>query len=311
MEYIWFVEFTFAGDGQLQQCRVSPHFPSRGQTITDNVLCALADIDRCSTLAELVRTSPTAGFVLLSRYVDTLATIHKLPLTPLQLVQEDGQPLDLGRVQILAQGQHSLVLQASPESGFVIKVSHTSLIDRERRMHSLVDGASVHLRKMMAGPCGYGTVQGAGDGLAFLSLEGVGTPFRATHVSTNAALASLWEQASHGLDAMHGKRVLHRDVKPSNMIIIHGALQLNDFDVACELDAEREITQLQVGTKDFHSPKLADKWRTRDDWLGLALAFLSLRMPFPFADKRVALQQALHLDWVPATMKQRISECYQ
>lgn len=311
MEYIWFVEFTFSGDGQLQQCRVSPHFPSRGQTITDNVLCALADIDRCSTLAELVSSSPTAGFVLLSRYVDTLAAIHQLPLAPLQLVQADGHPLDVERVQILAQGQHSLVLQASPESRFVIKISHSSLIDRERRMHSLVDGASVHLRKMTVGPGGYGTVQGAGDGLAFLLLEGVGVPFRATHVSTDAALASLWEQASHGLAAMHEKRVLHRDVKPSNMIIIHGSLQLNDFDVACELDAEREVAQLQVGTKDFHSPKLADKWRTRDDWLGLVLAFLSLRMPFPFADKRAALQRARELDWVPSSMKQRITECYQ
>jgi hypothetical protein len=311
MEYVWFVEFDFASDGQLLRCRVSPHFPFRGSSITGNVLCALAGLEMCSTLAELLDSSPTAGFSLLSRYTDTLASIHALPITPLQLLQADGQVLDLSQAQILAQGQHSLVLLSSPASGSVVKISRASLVDRERRIHSLVDGASPHLRKMVAGSGGYGVVQGAGDGLAFLLLDGVGTPFAASHVSSDAALASLWQQAAHGLDAMHAKRVLHRDVKPSNMILLHGALLLNDFDIACELHAERELEQLQVGTQDFHSPRLADKWRTRDDWLGLALAFLSLRMPFPFADKQAALEQALQLGWVPAGMKQRIQDCYK
>ena len=45
--------------------------------------------------------------------------------------------------------------------------------------------------------------------------------------------------------------------------------------------------------------------------MSLVLSFLSLRFPFPFADKRAALQQALELNWVPLSMKRRIEECYK
>jgi hypothetical protein len=311
MEYIWFVEFDFAADGQLQQCRVTPHFPVKGATITDNVLCPLAAIDTSERLADLLTPSPTPGFVLLSRYTDTLAQIHALPLSPLQLRTEAGTILDLSQVQILAAGQHSLVLLPSPASNCVIKISLRALIDRERRVHEVVDGSSANLRKMIAGPGGYGVVSGCGDGLAFLILDGLGSPFAASHAATDAAFASLWEQARAGLLAMHNKRVLHRDVKPSNMIIVHGALLLNDFDIACSLDDERELQLVQVGTRDFHSPKLKDKWRARDDLLALVLSFLSLRMPFPFANKQGALDQARELAWIPPSMKACIEQCYK
>jgi len=311
MEYIWFIEFNFTADGRLLRCRVAPFFPCRGQSIMENVLCPLVGIDSCGMLVDLLDPAPTAGFVLLSRYVDTLATLHSLPITPLELRTDDGQVLNMEQAQILAHGQHSLVLLPSPHSNFVVKISRNSLIDRERRIHSLVDGSSLYLRKMVAGTGGYGVVKGAGEGLAFILLDSVGTPFTATDASSDAALASLWDQASDALDAMHRKHILHRDVKPSNMILIHGSLLLNDFDVACELESEWEIAQVQVGTKEFHSPRLVDKWRIRDDWLSLALSFLSLRMPFPFADKRQALQQALQLTWVPVAMKRRIQDCYK
>jgi hypothetical protein len=296
-------------DGQLQQCRVAPHFPSRGQSIADNVLCSLLRIDTSDTLLDLLDSAPSTGFTLLSRYVDTLATLHALPITPLQLVTADDKVLDLGRAQILAQGQHSLVLLLTPDSKFVVKISRTSLIDRERRVHGLVDGSSPHLRKMVAGAGGYGEVKGAGPGLAFLLLEGVGDPFAASHAASDASLANLWEQAASGLTALHQKRVLHRDCKPANMILIHGALLLNDFDIACEFNDETLLKQVTVGTKEYRSPRLSDRWRERDDWLGLALSFLSLRVPFPFANKQASLQNALTLPWVPRRMKERIEEC--
>ena len=311
MEYIWFVEFSFAADGQLLQCRVAPRFPAQGQSITDNVLCPLSNIDSCDTLADLLDTAPSPGFQLLSRYVDTLASLHSLPFTALQLIADDGTVMDLSQVQILAQGQHSMVLLPSPASNFVIKISLSSLIDHERRIHSLVDGTSNHLRRMAAGSSSYGKVNGVGDGLAFLKLEGVGNPFIASDAASDAAFVSLWEHARDGLAGMHARRILHRDVKPSNMIIIHGSLLLNDFDVSCSLDdTPAVLQQLQVGTDSYRSPKLKDKWRERDDWLGLVLSFLSLRMPFPFKNKQATLEHALHLSWVPSTMKECIQRCY-
>jgi hypothetical protein len=310
MEYIWFIEFSFLANGNLQQCRVAPLFPAKGQTIIENVLCSLKGIDECDTLIELLQSTPTPGFQLLSRYVDTLSSIHSLPLTPLQLITSDGNKLDVSGTQILAQGQHSLVLLLSSSSKFVIKISFTSLIDRERRIHSLVDKSSRYLRTMVEGAGGYGSVIGGGDGLSFILLEGVGVPFVSSHLS-DSTITSLWEQSSDALSAMHRAGVLHRDVKPSNMIIIHGALVLNDFDVACELKDDQQLHNLVVGTSTFHSPKLKDMWRERDDWISLVLSFLSFRLPFPFVDKQAALESAMNLTWVPNSMKERIEKCYK
>ena len=312
-EYVWFVEFTFAADGQLQRCRVSPRFPSAGQTVLDNVLCPLASLAKCNTLAELLDPSPSTGFALLSRYVDRLAAIHALPVTPLQLIDAAGQVVDLSAAEILAQGQHSLVLLASPHSKSVIKISRLSLIEHELRVHAAVDGTSHHLRTVVSGASGSGKVYGAGDGLAFLVLDGFGVPLREAVITDSSAvtLASLWEQAADGLSAMHQKRILHRDIKPSNIIVAGGALLLNDFDIACGVDDASAIRQLGVGTHEYHSPKLADKWRERDDWLSLALAFLSLRLPFPFTNKQAALELGLTLEWVPKPMKECIKKCFQ
>jgi len=45
--------------------------------------------------------------------------------------------------------------------------------------------------------------------------------------------------------------VLHRDVKPENMLIINGDLSLNDFDVSCLADTSDATLRSRVGTEDF------------------------------------------------------------
>lgn len=309
MEYIWFVDMWFDANGQVIQCRVAPHFPQRGTSITDNILCPLRHIDSCDNLLHLLDDRPTTGFTLLVRYADTLASIHSLPLTPLTLLKENGEIVDISEAQVLAHGHHSLVIQPSLTSNFVIKISKSQLIDRERRIHSIVDDCPTHyLRHIL--PDGWGIVQGVGNGLSFIMLEGLGTPLSASHVSSNESLAMYWSQAYQALSSMHAKRVLHRDVKPSNMVLISGALVLNDFDVCCSLDDEKELAQLEVGTADYRSPRLSGKWRVRDDLLGLALSFLSLRLVFPFPNKQTALEDAINLEWVPADMKRIIESSF-
>ena len=215
-----------------------------------------------------------------------------------ELRTDQKQLIDVTNAQILARGMHSLVLLPYPSCDFIVKISRSNLIDRERSIHNVVDGCSPYLRcvpnsvattssssTISVGPTissSYGIVNGAGNGLSFLCLSGVGTPFVSSHVDSDDSLSSYWDQAAHGLDAMHKKRILHRDVKPSNMIIIHGALLLNDFDISCELDSDNEIKLLEVGTEIYRSPKLDKKWRERDDWLSLALSFLSLTSTFSF-----------------------------
>jgi len=122
------------------------------------------------------------------------------------------------------------------------------------------------------------------------------------------AWGKLWKEASDALEAMHKARVLHRDVKPSNMVIIGGALMLNDFDVSCNLDDNSRCKQLHVGTQQFHSPKLTTKWQERDDWLSLVLSFLSFHVSFPFVDKMKVLNETMNSNaaWIPDDMKTRI-----
>jgi len=290
---------------------VSPGFPAKGHTSEGNVLCPLCHIDNvhAKILAHILPTAPTPGFQLLVRYVDTLANIHKLPKLSLSLRREDGTVLDHANASVLAHGHHSLVLRLSGDAQSIIKISRSSFIDHERRIHSIVDGASPYLRAMLPG--GYGTVEGAGVELSFIQLAGLGEPLVASDVATPAQLTQCWAQAAQALTAMHEARVLHRDLKPSNMVIIAGSLVINDFDVSCTLDNEAHLKQLQVGTRAFHSPKLADKWRPRDDWLSLALAFLSLRLPDPLSNKMASLEAAQQASWVPDAMKTAIKKAFR
>ena len=310
IEYIWFIDFHFESNGALKHCQVAPWFPSQGQSIQENLLCPLTHLSKCDSLIQLLPSSPTAGFTLLSRYVDTLATIHSLPQTPLQLRTSRDELIDLSKVQIVARGHHSLVLLAAPDSSFVIKISRTDCIDRERRMHSLLDNSSPYLRAMLSADA-YGIVEGAGAGLSFVCLQGFGDEFTIAAIGDNSQWSRYWDQASAALKAMHGKKVLHRDIKPSNMIVIKGTLQLNDFDISCEMSSDYDLKQVRVGTEEYRSPRLQDRWRERDDWLALVLSFLSFHLPFPFADKQAALESALRLDWVPSSMKQIIENCYK
>ena len=49
--------------------------------------------------------------------------------------------------------------------------------------------------------------------------------------------------------------VLHRDVKPGNMLIINQDLFLNDFDVSCLANSSDATLQSRVGTEVLRSPR--------------------------------------------------------
>jgi hypothetical protein len=62
---------------------------------------------------------------------------------------------------------------------------------------------------------------------------------------------------AHGLEYVHGQKVLHRDVKPSNVLIgADGRPRLADFGIARAIDAARVTsTGLLVGTAAFMAPE--------------------------------------------------------
>lgn len=102
-----------------------------------------------------------------------------------------------------------------------------------------------------------------------------------------------WRQACHfirqaafALDHVHGKKVVHRDLKPNNLIVCRdGRLKLIDFNLAFLLDDEspdRLLTHYRkqvVGTADYISPeqsRRSDRIDQRSDLYSLGCIFYFL-----------------------------------
>jgi serine/threonine-protein kinase len=75
-----------------------------------------------------------------------------------------------------------------------------------------------------------------------------------------AEAVELAAQLGRGLDALHGRGILHRDVKPSNVLLdADGTASLSDFGLARTADSTR-LTEdgLVVGTPHYLAPELIE-----------------------------------------------------
>lgn len=96
------------------------------------------------------------------------------------------------------------------------------------------------------------------------------------HLSPDEA-APLIAQAADGLAAAHAAGIVHRDVKPSNMLVTpDGQLKLSDFGIArAEADASLTQTGLVTGSPAYLAPEIASgstATEASDVWsLGAAL----------------------------------------
>ncbi len=101
------------------------------------------------------------------------------------------------------------------------------------------------------------------DGLAIIMEYIDGRPL--SEVVLNSGLladtlaARLWVNMADALAAAHDQGVLHRDVKPSNVIVdTHGTAHLIDFGIArSKGDSTLTATGMMVGTPDFLAPETA------------------------------------------------------
>jgi len=107
--------------------------------------------------------------------------------------------------------------------------------------------------------------------MEYVRGESLGDLVRTRGTLDDVAAARVWSSIAGALDAAHGHGVLHRDVKPGNIVLdADGQAHLIDFGIARKTgDATLTATGFVLGTPDFLPPEVAAGGRATpqsDSW---------------------------------------------
>lgn len=95
--------------------------------------------------------------------------------------------------------------------------------------------------------------------MGYVEGQSLGDQVRDHGLFDDVAAAKVWVNLAGALDAAHSRGVMHRDVKPGNVVVdLQGVAHLIDFGIARKTgDATMTQTGFVLGTPDFLAPEIA------------------------------------------------------
>ncbi|MFG3442401.1 PASTA domain-containing protein [Nonomuraea sp. NPDC047897] len=171
-----------------------------------------------------------------------------------------GDPRRLGAYELSGRlgegGQGVVYLGTRNEADYAVKLLHGPVGDERAAFLR-----EVELAKQVARFCTAQVVEaGFDDGRAYIVSEYVDGPSLARDVArtgprTGAALERLAVGTATALAAIHRAGIVHRDVKPQNVLLGADGPRVIDFGLARALDAAATVSGRGVGTPAYMAPE--------------------------------------------------------
>jgi len=260
-------------------------------------------------------------------------------LVPGAVQASGGDAEMMGQVENLLGGRYRLDRELGRGGMGTVYLAKDTQLDRPvalKFLGSLVDGSEEYRQRFIREAKAAARVNhpniiaiydiSAGMGKAYIAMEYVEGPNLHQYVEAKERLSpreavNLIAQACSALEAIHSAGIIHRDIKPDNILIAKGSVvKLTDFGLAKALDARITATNVVMGTPAYMSPEQTQDSDVdaRSDIYSLGLVLHeALTGTCVFKDGDVMLRQQQELppppsklvDGVPAPLDRIVMTC--